>query len=643
MGEPPTSADETNIRQLAAILAADVVGYSRLMERDEQTTLNRVRDLRKTVIEPRVAAHRGRVFKTNGDGFLVEFSSVVDAVHCAVEIQRATADRDHDLPEDQRLRLRIGVNLGDIFREGDDVFGDGVNIAARLEALAQPGGITLSRSVHEQIREKLDFDFQDLGEHQVKNIVRPIQVYRVRFDGDPEQVEAPPLRTPRQTPSKRLFALAGLVLIAIAGIAAWRLDLIPSTGRQQASSSADDRRWSFAVLPFDVSKDDVAAQDYAGSLADGLITRIGSGEFAVPILSREAAASALNSGPADTVGQRLKVGFVIQGTVRRRGDNFETSIGVVDVATRRSLGVRQFVEPVDVSRAHDRPALVKLSLELLDSSGTATRERILALPEDARDARDLAFLVWDLGYDKTSADKAVALLEQAQKMAPDDLHIRAMLGYKIALRAANHVSDNPEADIKRAEALLNGILAIDRGNLVALHGQVVILSARERWAEALTVGDQILKADPVNPPAMLNNSISLLELGRAEDALAQLDHFALYFDYARDTEITEDYGNVYLALGRYQEAAGKYRQSLIATPAEEYSRGQGQATLVYLISAEALGGKDADTKQALKDFYDANPTLRTIRTIREHIDFRTVPDSFIETVIRGLRKAGVPE
>lgn len=642
MGEPPTSADETNIRQLAAILAADVVGYSRLMERDEQTTLNRVRDLRKTVIEPRVAAHRGRVFKTNGDGFLVEFSSVVDAVHCAVEIQRATADRDQDLPEDQRLRLRIGVNLGDIFREGDDVFGDGVNIAARLEALAQPGGITLSRSVHEQIREKLDFDFQDLGEHQVKNIVRPIQVYRVRFDGDPEQVTAAPLRTARQNRSKLRFALVGLVLIAIAGVTAWQFNLIPSPGRHQTFLSPADSV-SFAVLPFDVPKDDVAAQDYAGSLADGLITRIGSGEFADPVLSREAAASALANGAADTVGRRLKVAFVIRGTVRRRGDNFETSIGVADVATARSLGVQQFVEPVDASRAPDRPALVKLYRQLTDDAFAVARERILALPEDARDAREIASLIWGLGYDKTAADKAVALLEQAQKKAPNDQYILALLGYKIALRAANHVSDNPEADIKRADELLNRVLATDQRNLVALHGQVVVLSARGRWPEAVTVGEQILKADPINPPALLNNSIALLEIGRAEEALAQLDRLSLYFDFTRDTEVSQDYGNVYLALGRYEEAAAKYRQSLIATPAEEYSRGQGQATLAYLVSAEALSGNDAGTKQALKDFYDANPKLRTIRTIREHIDFRTVPDSFIETVIRGLRKAGVPE
>ena len=183
--DPPAKAE----RHLAAILAADVVGYSHQMERDEVGTLRRLRDLRRNLIEPQVAEHRGRVFKTMGDGFLAEFRSALDAVHCAVDIQRLMAARNLDLPEDARLQLRIGINLGDVFHEGDDVFGDGVNIAARLESIAPPGGIYVSRAACDPIRERLAFDFEDLGDHQVKNITRPIQVFGVRIDALAEDHE----------------------------------------------------------------------------------------------------------------------------------------------------------------------------------------------------------------------------------------------------------------------------------------------------------------------------------------------------------------------------------------------------------------------------------------------------------------------
>ena len=167
-------------RRLAAILAADVAGYSRLMGADEEGTLERLKALRRVLVDPKIAEHRGRIVKTTGDGLLAEFASVVDAVRCAGEIQRAMTDRDLDLAEDRRLRFRIGVNLGDVIADGGDIYGDGVNIAARIEALADAGGVFVSNTVHDHVRDRLPFVFEDLGEQQVKNIARPVRVYRVR-------------------------------------------------------------------------------------------------------------------------------------------------------------------------------------------------------------------------------------------------------------------------------------------------------------------------------------------------------------------------------------------------------------------------------------------------------------------------------
>jgi adenylate cyclase len=170
----------TATRRLAAILAADVAGYSRLMGADEEGTLERLKALRRELLDPKIAEHRGRIVKTTGDGLLVEFASVVDAVRCAVEVQQAIPERNTDIAADNRIELRVGINLGDVIVEGDDLYGDGVNIAARIEALADAGGVFVSNTVHEQVRDRLPFLFEDLGVQQVKNIARPVRFYRVR-------------------------------------------------------------------------------------------------------------------------------------------------------------------------------------------------------------------------------------------------------------------------------------------------------------------------------------------------------------------------------------------------------------------------------------------------------------------------------
>src|SRR5262252_5603590 len=179
-------------RRLAAILAADVAGYSRLIGADEEGTLRRLKVLRAEVIDPKIAEHHGRIVKTTGDGLLVEFASVVDAVRCAVAVQQAMPERDIGVAADSRIELRIGINLGDVIVEGDDLYGDGVNIAARIEALADAGGVFVSNTVHDHVRDKLNLGFEDMGEQQVKNIVRPVRVYRVFDTGTAAKSPASP-------------------------------------------------------------------------------------------------------------------------------------------------------------------------------------------------------------------------------------------------------------------------------------------------------------------------------------------------------------------------------------------------------------------------------------------------------------------
>jgi class 3 adenylate cyclase len=197
------------LRRLAAILAADVAGYSRLMSADEEGTLERLRAHRRELLDDKIAERRGRIFKTTGDGLLVEFQSVVDAVHCAVDLQREMASRNYRLPAHDRLEFRMGINVGDVIVDGDDVFGDAVNLAARLEALAEVGGLRLSASAYDQVRDRVDIALEDMGERQVKNIPRPVHIYRALLGEPRTTVAAPALPLPDK-PSIAVLAFANM-------------------------------------------------------------------------------------------------------------------------------------------------------------------------------------------------------------------------------------------------------------------------------------------------------------------------------------------------------------------------------------------------------------------------------------------------
>jgi adenylate cyclase len=215
----------SSVRRLTAILAADVAGYSRLMGLDEEGTHERLKAHRRALVDPKIAEHHGRIVKTTGDGMLVEFPSVVDAVRCAVEVQRGMVERNAATPLDQRIAFRVGINLGDVIAEEEDIFGDGVNVAARLEALAEPGGICISRVVRDQIRDKLNYPFEDRGEQSVKNIARPVRAYAMSAAA---VASTPLVAMHAQTGSARRSIIPGRPVIAVSavavigiGLAAW--------------------------------------------------------------------------------------------------------------------------------------------------------------------------------------------------------------------------------------------------------------------------------------------------------------------------------------------------------------------------------------------------------------------------------------
>jgi TolB-like protein len=295
-----------SVRRLTAILAADVAGYSRLMGVDEEGTHERLKAHLRELVEPKIKEHRGRIVKNTGDGFLAEFASVVDAVRCAVEVQRGMAEREPEVPDERRITFRIGINLGDVIAEEHDIFGDGVNVAARLEALAEPGGICVSRVVRDQVRDRLDYSFEDMGEQQVKNISRPMRVYAVR----PEAVAgAPRSRAPLAAP---------------------------------VSHSAGVPRLSIVVLPFTNMSSDPEQGYFGDGITEDLTTDL-SRIADMLVISRNSAFTYKDKPVnAKQVGRELGVRYVLEGSVRRSGNQVRVNAQLIDAQTDAHLWAERF-------------------------------------------------------------------------------------------------------------------------------------------------------------------------------------------------------------------------------------------------------------------------------------------------------------
>jgi class 3 adenylate cyclase/TolB-like protein len=334
-------ASERVERRLTAILAADVAGYSRLMGADEEGTLAQLKAHRRELVDSRIGEHRGRIVKTTGDGLLVEFASVVDAVRCAVEIQREMTERNADVLSDRRIEFRIGINVGDIIIDKSDIFGDGVNVAARLETLALPGGICVSRMVRDQVRDKLALSFDDLGEQTVKNIARPVRAYRVVTDVTVGLPATPAQGRRRRVPQVVIAAgIAGLVLGASGAVAFWRLyppHPAPTAAGAPAAPPALPEKPSIAVLPFTNLSGD-PAQDYlADGLTDNLLDALAQNPGLFVIARNATQVYRGKAASPRAVAKDLGVRYVLEGSVQKSGDHIRVTAQLIDAVNDNHL------------------------------------------------------------------------------------------------------------------------------------------------------------------------------------------------------------------------------------------------------------------------------------------------------------------
>jgi TolB-like protein/class 3 adenylate cyclase/Flp pilus assembly protein TadD len=420
-------AEDRVERRLAAILAADVAGYSRLMGADEEGTLAALKAHRRAVLDPKITEHRGRIVKTTGDGLLVEFASVVDAVRCAVDMQRQMAERNAGVAAEQRIEFRIGLNVGDIIIDDKDIYGDGVNIAARLEGLAAPGGICVSRVVRDQVRDKLDFSFEDMGEQQVKNIARPVRTHRVRLESPVDELSAAAVATTR-------------------------------------SAQPLPQKPSIAVLPFANMSGDAEQEYFSEGITEDIITNV-SHNHAFFVISRST--SFAFKGPAvdvGKIGRELGVRYVLEGSVRRAGNRVRITAQLIDAASGHHLWADRYDrELADVFAVQDE---ISRSITGAIAPGIIAAEIRQAQRKgpDQLDAWDRTVRAhWHIRrFTQVDLAEARRLLEEAIDLDPTNSMAYADLAFARHFEAVFGWGDgSAESHVRLGEAARNAVAADD--------------------------------------------------------------------------------------------------------------------------------------------------------------------------------------
>jgi len=513
-------------RRLAAVLAADVVGYSRLMEIDEAGTLARLKTNRETLIEPKISEHDGRVVKLMGDGLLAEFASVVDAVSCAVETQRALAALNAELPKDQRLELRIGVNLGDVLVEGDDIYGEGVNVAARLERLCTPGGVLISGTVFDQVQGRLDQEIEFLGEQHVKNLEKPVRVYQVGLGARRAAVDA---RVIRRRPWLVWAAAAGAVILVAGGVALWsHIGSAPPADVASKASMAfplPDKP-SIAVLPFVNMSSDAGQEHFADGMTDDLITDL-SKSSALFVIARNSTFFYKDKPvKISQVAEELGVRYVLEGSVQRAGDQVRVNAQLIDALTGGHVWADRFNGSVtDIFAAQDE--FVSKIVEALQVTLTKTEKEEIEHAKPSNIAAKEAFeRGWNLylRFNLEDSFEAVRHFEKAIELDPEYGRAYAALSL-VYLRAGYYgwYQDFGVADIARRGQVLEWERYLQQAQKyptsLAYTAEALNLVPFSKTKEARRAAGRAIALDPNDPEAHVAMAWALIVSGEPEEAL----------------------------------------------------------------------------------------------------------------------------
>lgn len=583
-------------RRLAAILAADIAGYSRLMGADEEGILRQLQGHRKELIDPKITEHRGRVVKTTGDGMLVEFVSVIDAVRCAVEIQRGMFERNAEVPAESRIRFRVGINVGDIISDNNDIYGDGVNVAARLEALAEPGGIFVSRNVYEQVRDKLSFSFEDMGEQSVKNIARPIGIHRIHLDEN-----------------------AGAAIVK------------PASSHAKPEASDSDRP-TLAVLPFVNMSGDPEQEYFADGISEDIITGLSKLRWFFVIARNSSFTYKGKAVDVKRVARELGVRYVLEGSVRKGGNRVRITAQLIDASTGNHLWADRYDgDLTDVFALQDeitKKVVAAIEPRLLEAEGVRSQSRS---PEDLG-AWDMVIransMFWRMN--KADAEEAISTLKRAVERYPNYAPAHSMLAFMLLV--SGYIGWNPlELQVKQATPLAARAAELDDSDPWAHLALGYAAFNMRRTDEAV---EEFQRALDLNPNFAAGHGYlgwALAFDGRADQAIAHLEQ-AIRMS-PRDPQNAMFNTGIAVAhylSGRFAEAVGFGRKAL------QQRSGFTAGNRIYVASLAQAGQID-EARAALARLKKMHPDL-SIAWIEKYVPYTPGP---MAKFIEGMRKAGL--
>ena len=580
------------LRRLAAILAADVVGYSRMVGEDEGGALAALRSVWSETFNPTVADHRGRIVKMMGDGALVEFGSVVDAVQCAVAIQRAMRARATARPDEKKIEFRIGVNLGDIVIEGDDILGDGVNVAARLEAQADPGGVLMSEGVYAQVRGKVDLAFADAGELTLKNIDRPVRAWR--WGGS---------RPPR-----------------------------PAAG--SAAAAANGAKPSIAVLPFTNMSTDAEQEFFADGLVEDIITTLSKLSGLTVIARNSSFAYKGRAVDVRQVASELGVRYVLEGGVRRGGSRMRITAQLVDAETGAHLWAERYDRSVeDIFAVQDEITLIlatELQVKLTEGEQARLRYSTTSNVE--------AWSLWAQGLahyrsgvvTREGVGKAREFWEKAMALDPDSASLHAMLGFLHSSGARFGWWDDRPTAIRKAKQHLERALALDRDNADAHLFTGMVLNIERRFDESVAAVRRALALAPGSADIAAFAAAVLIAADEPEEAIVEIE---------KAMRLSPKFPANYLGIaGQVYRLSGREGQAIAAFKAYgERSPGFGHADLAIL---HEQAGRHEEARTEISRHLAARPgaTVRSFEAMQFRRNAAQVEDDLV-----ALRAAGLPD
>jgi adenylate cyclase len=584
---------ETRVeRRLAAILAADVAGYSRLMGEDEEGTLNALRTLRQSLIDPKVAEHRGRIVKTTGDGALVEFASTVDAVRCAIGIQRAMAGHNADRSRDSRIEFRIGINVGDIIVEGGDIFGDGVNIAARLESISEAGGVCISDVVHQQVNGRVEAAFIDLGEQTLKNITRPVRVYRL--DLAPKATTASDM--PRPTP-------------------------------------VQFDKTSIAVLAFNNMSGDPEQEYFSDGISEDIITDL-SKLSELQVIARNSTFT-YKGNPVDVkqVGRDLGVRYVLEGSVRKAGNRIRVSGQLIDAESGVHIWADRFDRDLDDIFAVQDELTQEIIAALKIRLSATEKALIVAGGTKNVEAHDLFLKGRELLFvnKRETFDQTIACFRRAIELDPNYGAPIAGLAMAYTFDYQNHFTATPEKSLDQADRLVSEALTKDDKDPFVHWVATVVATWKkdyDRWE------DEAERALRLNPNyGLAVNSLGTVRLYRGEpvEAIPYIER-AIRLDPAQQ-QYRHFLGTAYFVAGNYETAAAVFKDRIANTPTTDLSRAFLASTLGHL-------GRPEEARTVWQELKEINPRYSYVDHLGR-LPFKNPAhaDKFTD----GLRKAGLVE